>query len=249
MEPTEWPRRTSWTAATAAGVYERGQARVRGGRPSTSRWRRCGTGPGLRALDLGAGTGKLTRLLIDRGGADASRWSRRPACAAVLARGVPAADVIARLRRGDAAAGRARSTSWWPGRRSTGSTGPARCRRSPGCCGRAACSRSSTTRGTTAWPGCGRCPTWSASGQADHVSRMPDRAAAGAGPAVRPVELHRTPHEQRAGRGLGLVDLVAPAATSSGCRRASGRPLLVRVAELPRSHPRWSAGSTSGCRT
>lgn len=92
MEPSE-SRRTSWSAAPAAEVYERARpgyaeaavdfalAPVRGR-------------PDLRALDLGAGTGKLTRQLVAR---QLRTVAAEPAAGmrARLARAVRAADVVA----------------------------------------------------------------------------------------------------------------------------------------------------------
>lgn len=85
-------RGASWTAEDTAAVYERGRpGYAEGGvdfalAPVRDR-------PGLRALDLGAGTGKLTRQLVARGvdtvAVDPAEGMRR-----ALARAVPAARVL-----------------------------------------------------------------------------------------------------------------------------------------------------------
>lgn len=85
-------RAAAWTAAEAAAVYERGrpayaeQAVDFALAPVRDR-------PRLRALDLGAGTGKLTRQLLARG---VHTVAVEPAggMRAALARAVPAAEVL-----------------------------------------------------------------------------------------------------------------------------------------------------------
>lgn len=92
MEPSE-SRRTSWTAAEAAEVYERGRP---GYAQETVDFALAPVrdAPGRRALDLGAGTGKLTRQLLARG---VQTVAVEPAegMRAALARAVPAAAVLA----------------------------------------------------------------------------------------------------------------------------------------------------------
>ena len=76
----------------AADAYERG-------RPSyppdavASIVEFLGLGPGRRVLDLGAGTGKLTRLLVPSG-ARSSRSSRSPGCATSWRRSCPGAEIL-----------------------------------------------------------------------------------------------------------------------------------------------------------
>ncbi|HYT09898.1 MAG TPA: methyltransferase domain-containing protein [Mycobacteriales bacterium] len=85
-------RRTSWSTDEAAAVYERGrpdyaEAAVDWAlEPVRDR-------PGLRALDLGAGTGKLTRQLIGRGVATVA-LDLSAGMLAELARAVPAATTL-----------------------------------------------------------------------------------------------------------------------------------------------------------
>jgi SAM-dependent methyltransferase len=65
VEPDE-SRRTAWSSAEAAEVYERGRP---GYAEATVDWalEPVRDRPGLRALDLAAGTGQLTRALLARG--------------------------------------------------------------------------------------------------------------------------------------------------------------------------------------
>jgi len=65
VEPND-SRRTSWSAAEAAEVYERGRP---GYAAATVDWalEPVRDRPGLRAVDLAAGTGQLTRALLARG--------------------------------------------------------------------------------------------------------------------------------------------------------------------------------------
>lgn len=86
-------RRTAWSAADAAEVYERGRP---GYAAATVDWalEPVRDRPGLRAVDLAAGTGQLTRALLARG-VDTLSVELSEAMRTRLRRAVPAATVLA----------------------------------------------------------------------------------------------------------------------------------------------------------
>ncbi len=204
--------------ADVAGAYERG----RPGYPDEAvRWL-VGDEP-RDVVDLGAGTGKLTRALVALGHrvtAVEPLDEMRAELEAVL----PGVHARRRERRGDSASATPAPTSSRRRRRSTGSTTTTPCPRSPACFAREVASRSSGTRATTATRG------WRGS-QRDHRQRD-DR-----GVGRRPDPRRERP--LRTGRDRGVL-LRAGARPR---RPARPRPL----AELPREAS--AAPSASRCST
>ena len=91
--PLDPARATAWSSPEVAAVYERGRPRYA---EAAVDWLLAPvrTRPGLRVLDLGAGTGKLTRHFVARG-IDTVAVEPLDAMRAVLAEVVPTATVLA----------------------------------------------------------------------------------------------------------------------------------------------------------
>ncbi len=222
----------SWTAETIAETYERGRPDYAGSAvdyvlaPVRGR-------PGLRALDLGAGTGKLTRLLTDRG-VDSVAVEPAAGMREVLARVVPAAAVLPGSAEAiplpDASvdlvvAGQA--FHWFD--RAVALPEIARVLRPGGVLGIFYNARDDAV----AWV---RALSEIIGETGDHASETRDYLPPDLGPLFGPAELHRTTHEQPLDAG-SLVDLVS--SRSYAIRMPAGErdQLLARVAELARTHP------------
>ncbi|HEU4347237.1 MAG TPA: methyltransferase domain-containing protein [Actinoplanes sp.] len=222
----------SWTATGTAETYERGRPDYAASAvdfilaPLRGR-------PGLRALDLGAGTGKLTRLFTDRG-VDTVAVEPAGGMREVLARAVPAAAVLP----GSAEAIPVPDSSldlvvagqafhWFD--RELALPEIARVLRPGGVLGILYNARDDRV----AWV---RALSELIGETADHASVTAHYVPPDLGPLFGPAELHRTPHEQPMDAGL-LVDMVASRSYAIGMAPADRDRLLAQVAELARTHP------------
>lgn len=219
-------------AGTTAEVYERGRPDYAGSAvdfvlaPVRDR-------PGLRALDLGAGTGKLTRLLTGRG-VDTVAVEPAAGMREVLARLVPAAAVLPGsaeaipLPDGSVdvvVAGQA--FHWFE--RDVALPEIVRVLRPGGVLGIFYNARDDRV----AWV---RALSEILGETADHASATRDDRPPDLGPWFGPAEVHRTSHEQPLD-ARSLVDLVGSRSYSILMAPAEREQLLGQVAELARSHP------------
>jgi len=222
----------SWTARTTAETYERGRPDYPESAidfvlvPVRDR-------PGLRALDLGAGTGKLTRRLTDRG-VDTVAVEPADGMRAVLARAVPAAAVLPGsaeaipLPAGSidvVVAGQA--FHWFD--RAAALAEIARVLRPAGVLGIIYNARDDAV----AWV---RALSEIIGETGDHASVTRDYQPPDLGPVFEPAEVFRTEHEQPLD-ARSLVDLVASRSYAIAMPPAERVRLLDRVAGLARSHP------------
>ncbi|HZB49021.1 MAG TPA: methyltransferase domain-containing protein [Mycobacteriales bacterium] len=222
----------SWVAGTTAETYERGRPGYAGSAvafvlaPVRDR-------PGLRALDLGAGTGKLTRLLVARG-VDTVAVEPAAGMREVLARVVPAAAVLPGAAEAvplpDSSvdlvvAGQA--FHWFE--RETALAEIVRVLRPGGVLGIFYNARDDAVAWVRALSGI-------IGETADHASATRDYRPPDLGPRFGPAEVHRTTYEQPLDAG-SLVDLVASRSYSILMAPAERAALLARVAELTRTHP------------
>ena len=233
MEPSE-SRRTSWAAAPAAEVYDRARPGYAEAAvdfalaPVRDR-------PGLRALDLGAGTGKLTRQLVAR---QVPTVAVEPAAVmrAELARGVRAAEVIAGsaealpLATGSVdivVAGQA--FHWFDLDRAVPEI--ARVLRPGGVLAVLYNSRDDRVAWVRALS-----ELVGELDKGDYVSRMPTERPRELGSGLAFDAELRAPHEHELDL-VGLVDLVASRSYVIRLPAGDRAALLDRVADLPRSHP------------
>ncbi len=222
----------SWVAGTTAETYERGRPDYAGSAvefvlaPVRDR-------PGLRALDLGAGTGKLTRQLTGRG-VDTVAVEPAGGMREVLARVVPAAAVLP----GSAEAIPLPDSSvdvvvagqafhWFE--RDVALAEIVRVLRPGGVLGIFYNARDDAV----AWV---RALSEIIGETADHASVTIDYRPPDLGPWFGPAEVHRTRHDQPLDAGA-LVDLVGSRSYSILMPPAEREQLLARVAELARAHP------------
>ena len=139
------------TREVQGALVRRGRGRLRARPPGLSRRRGAlarGRASRVDVVDLGAGTGKLTRSLVALGHR-VTAVEPLPEMIAHLRAAVPGVTAV----EGGAEAiplAAASADVVTARRRSTGSTTARRCARSRGCCGRAAGSRSSGTPATSA---------------------------------------------------------------------------------------------------
>jgi SAM-dependent methyltransferase len=224
-------RRTSWSRLDAALVYERG----RPGYPEPMvDWALAPVRdrPGLRALDLGAGTGKLTAQLVARGvdtvAVEPAEGMRRR-----LARGVRAATVLAgsaeRVPLPDASVDLvtvAQAFHWFDPAPALAEI--ARVLRPAGVLAIFYNSRDDAV----AWV---RALSDIVGEVEDHASLRP-RKDPELGPAFGPVEVSEMPHEQELD-AAGLVDLVGSRSYVIRMEPAERAALLDRVVRLTREHP------------
>ena len=222
----------SWTAAASAETYERGRPDYAGSAvdfvlaPARDR-------PGLRAVDLGAGTGKLTRMLTDRG-VDTVAVEPAEGMRAVLARVVPAAAVLS----GSAEAVPLPDGSvdvvvcgqafhWFD--RAAALVEIARVLRPGGVLGVFYTARDAAV----AWV---RALSEIIGETGDHASVTRDYRPMDLGPPFGSAETFRSAHDQPLD-ARSLVDLVASRSYAIALPPAERERLLDRVAELARSHP------------
>ena len=225
------PAAASWTATGTAETYERGRPDYAGSAvdfvlaPVRDR-------PGLRALDLGAGTGKLTRLLTGRG-VDTVAVEPAGGMREVLARAVPAAAVLP----GSAEAIPVPDSSvdlvvagqafhWFD--RAVALPEIARVLRPGGVLGIFYNARDDAV----AWV---RALSELIGETGDHASVTAQYMPPDLGPLFGPAELHRTTHEQPLD-ARSLVDLVASRSYAIRLAPAERERLLAGVAELARTH-------------
>jgi SAM-dependent methyltransferase len=231
MEPDR-AAATSWTADWTAEAYERGRPDYAGAAvdfalaPIRDR-------PGLRVLDLGAGTGKLTRLFTDRG-IDTVAVEPADGMRAVLARVVRAAAALPGTAEAiplpDAsvdlvAAGQA--FHWFD--RAVALPEIARVLRPGGLLALFYNARDDAV----AWV---RTLSELIGETGDHGSVTRDFEPPDLGPLFGPGEVFRTAHEQPLD-ARSLVDLVASRSYAIRMAPAERAKLLDQVAELARTHP------------
>ena len=212
---------------SAADLYERGRPPYP---PAALDWL---LPPGARrVLDLGAGTGKLTRQLVARG-LDVVAVEPLAGMRAELARVVPgpgAGRLGERIR--------SRTGPWtrcWPRRPGTGWTRRGRCRKWPGCCPRAARWAWSGTSGTNGSPGW---PSWAGSSARPARSDGEDNTSdhPRVGPPFSPLERHDVPWVHQVTLPE-LLDMVASRSYAILLPAQERQVLLDRVRQLAQTHP------------
>jgi SAM-dependent methyltransferase len=224
-------RRTSWSAAEDALVYDRG-------RPSYAERAvdfaldPVRDRPGLRVLDLGAGTGKLTRQLLDRG-VDTVAVEPSDAMRRVLAHRCRTATVLAgaaeRIPLPDASTDlvvAAQAFHWFD--RDAAVPEIARVLRPAGLLALFYNARDDAVRWVTAL-------SEIISETADQVSETKGRQQLDL-PLFEQAGALRAAHEQELD-AAGLVDLVASRSYAIVMPPAERATMLLRVLELTRTHP------------
>ncbi len=191
-----------------------------------------------RVVDLGAGTGALTRSLVARG-LGVVAVEPDPQMRAVLSARLGAADVRG-ARAGTSRSATARPTQWWVGRCGIGSTSNLPPRRLRACSTAATCSVCFGTCATSESRGWRSCAPSSAArtSTADPLASCFPRMPLSSRP-LRPISLFAqqlVPED--------LVDLVASRSHVQVLRDDERAALLERVARFARVHPELAGRAT-----